>query len=317
MADRNSISQEELTRAHRTANVKVYDFKRAQRRLSSEQLRVLQKIHESFAYRLSSTFSTLLRSITQVDITASEQSSYEEFIQTLPGFSVLSVLEAVGQEQRIAVNIPAALAFAMIDRLLGGKGSWVNEDHNDITSLEKNVLKRVVEGIIQNLHKAWTDIITLKLKSSDVETNPQFLQLADPTDAVVVLSFDVCFGEVAERMKLCIPYTLLEPFIPKLSAHNLLVQHQDMKDYQENNLIQERLEQLTVPVRVELGRAAISIEDFLGLAINDVIQLDQQVDEPLHVKINDETKFLAFPGTKKSRMAIKIEQVLEGEETNE
>ncbi|WHY88399.1 flagellar motor switch protein FliM [Neobacillus novalis] len=317
MADRNSISHQELTEANRTANVKVYDFKRAQKRLSTEQLRVLKKIHESFAYRLSSTFSTQLRTITQVDVVSAEQLTYEDFIQTLPGNTVLAVLEAAGQEKRLALNFPPRMAFAMIDLLLGGKGTWENTETTSITPIESNVLKRVVEGVIQNLHKAWTDMITLKLKSASVETNPQFLQLVDPADPVVVMTFTVSFGEMLERMQLCMPYTLIEPFISNLSAHNLLVHSQEVKNNLENDFIQERIEHLTVPVRVELGRAAISIEEFLGLSVNDVIQLDQLVDEPLSVKINDETKFLAFPGTKKSRMAIKIEQVVEGEEKNE
>ncbi|MFF2448102.1 flagellar motor switch protein FliM [Neobacillus sp. NPDC058068] len=317
MAERNSISHEDITEANQTANVKVYDFKRAQKRLSTEQLRVLKKIHESFAYRLSSTFSTLLRTITQVDVVSAEQVTYEDFIQTLPGQTVLAVLEASGQEKRLALNFPPRMAFSMIDLLLGGKGIWEDSETSSITPIETNVLKRVVEGIIQNLHKAWADIITLKLKSANVETNPQFLQLVDPADRVVVMAFDISFGDNLEQLQLCLPYTLLEPFISMLSAHHLLVYGQEVKNNQENDFIQDRIEHLTVPVRVELGRAAISIEEFLGLSVNDVIQLDQPVEEPLSVKINEETKFLAFPGTKKSRMAIKIEQVVEGEEKNE
>lgn len=293
-------------------SVKVYDFKKALR-LSMEQLRVLTRIHENFAYQLSSYISAELRSSVQVEGVTVEQMLYEEFINGLPDTTILSVFEAGGQEIRMVMDMNPSLAFVMIDRLLGGKGTSVEWKRSVLTPIETNVLKRLIEGFIHILQKAWNDIMMFQLRVLNLETNPQFLQLAIPSETVIVISFDLIIGKKVEPMHLCIPYILLEPFILKLSSHNFYGQNSSTKNREQSEQLQGRIEHLNVPVIAELGRATISIEEFLGLAINDVIQLDKLVDEPLQIKVNNEMKFLAHPGTKKSRVALKIEQVLEGE----
>jgi flagellar motor switch protein FliM len=293
-------------------SVKVYDFKKALR-LSMEQLRVLTRIHENFAYQLSSFISAELRSSVQVENVTVEQMLYEEFINGLPDTTILSVFEAGGQEIRMVMDMNPSMAFVMIDRLLGGKGTSVEWNRSVLTPIETNVLKRLVEGFVQILQKAWGDIMMLQLRVLNLETNPQFLQLAIPSETVIVISFQVIIGKKVETMHLCIPYILLEPFIPKLSSHNFYGHGPIMRNNEQSGVLQERIEHLTVPVIAELGRASITIEEFLGLAEGDVIQLNKLIDEPLQIKVNNEIKFLANPGTKKSRIALKIDQVLEGE----
>ncbi|RHW33315.1 flagellar motor switch protein FliM [Neobacillus notoginsengisoli] len=294
------------------AAVKIYDFKKALR-LSMEQVRVLSRIHENFAYQLASFISAELRSIVQVEVGSVEQMLYEEFINELPDTTILSVFEASEQEIRMVLDMNPDMAYGMIDRLLGGKGSVKKWERTTLTPIETNVLKHLLEGVVKTLQNAWADMINLQLRVLNLETNPQFLQLAIPTETVIIVTFNITIGKVEDTMRLCIPYILLEPFIPKLSSHNWYGHGKWVKNKDESDYLQEKIEHLAVPLIVELGRATISVEELLGLAENDVIQLNQLVDEPLHVKVNNETKFLAHPGTRKSRVAAKIEKVIEGD----
>lgn len=299
-----------------TTNLKVYDFKKALR-LSMDQVRVLTRIHENFAYQLASFISSELRSFVQVEVTRVEQMLYEEFINHLPDTTILSVFESGEQGIRMAMDLKPEMAFVMIDRLLGGKGTAEEWGRAALTPIEANVLKRLLEGVVQILQKAWSDIMVLPLKFVNMETNPQFLQLGIPTETVIVITFQLSVGKVEETMHLCIPYILLEPFIPKLSSHNWYGHGKWVKNKEESEFLQGRIEHLIVPVITELGRATITMEEILGLNVNDVIQLNQLVDEPLQVRVNEELKFLAHPGTRKSRVAIKIEHLIEGEGRND
>ncbi|MDF2787989.1 MAG: fliM [Neobacillus sp.] len=299
-----------------STNLKVYDFKKALR-LSMDQVRVLTRIHENFAYQLASFISSELRSFVQVEVTRVEQMLYEEFINHLPDTTILSVFESGEQGIRMAMDLKPEMAFVMIDRLLGGKGTAEEWGRAALTPIEANVLKRLLEGVVQILQKAWSDIMVLPLKFVNMETNPQFLQLGIPTETVIVITFQLSVGKVEETMHLCIPYILLEPFIPKLSSHNWYGHGKWVKNKEESEFLQGRIEHLIVPVITELGRATITMEEILGLNVNDVIQLNQLVDEPLQVRVNEELKFLAHPGTRKSRVAVKIEHLIEGEGRND
>lgn len=132
--------------------LKVYDFKKALR-LSMEQVRVLTRIHENFAYQLASYISSELRSFVQVETSSVEQMLYEEFVNQLPATTILSVFESGEQGIRMAMDLNPEMAFVMIDRLLGGNGTVGDWGRSALTPIETNVLKRLLEGLHKSFRK--------------------------------------------------------------------------------------------------------------------------------------------------------------------
>lgn len=293
-------------------DVKVYDFKKALR-LSMEQVRVLTRIHDNFAYQLASSISTQLRTIVQVDVVSVNQMLYEEFIKELPAYTILNVFET-SEKGRMIMELKPQMAYAILNRLLGGRElSAASGDKTTLTQIENKILHKLFEGFVENLRKAWKDLMNVDLKVFEIETNPQFLQVAIPNETVIVIAFTIKIGDVTEKMHICIPYIILEPFLPKLSSYQLFSTRSHAKSTQESKLLKSKIEELEIPLSVELGRSKISIEEFLSLNVGDVIQLNQLYDEPLKAKVGKEVKFFVKPGVKKTRLAAEIETVLEKE----
>src|SRR6187549_2120744 len=63
--------------------VKSYDFKRPER-VSKDQMRALQTLHEAFARNFGASLSGFLRTIVEVRVATCEQMTYSEFISGLP-----------------------------------------------------------------------------------------------------------------------------------------------------------------------------------------------------------------------------------------
>ncbi|MCM3763594.1 flagellar motor switch protein FliM [Neobacillus niacini] len=293
-------------------DVKVYDFKKALR-LSMEQVRVLTRIHDNFAYQLASAISTQLRTIVQVEVVSVNQMLYEEFIKQLPAYTILNVFET-SEKGRMIMELKSKMAFAIINRLLGGRELAVStEEKASLTQIEQNILHKLFEGFVENLKKSWKDLMNVDMKVIDIETNPQFLQVAIPNETVIVIAFTIKIGDMTEQMHICIPYIILEPFLPKLSSYQLFSPRSHAKNKQESKLLKSKIEGLEIPLSVELGRSKISIEEFLSLNVGDVIQLNQLYDEPLKAMVGKEVKFLVKPGVKKTRLAAEIETVVEKE----
>ena len=68
--------KDEPMKAERIIN--TYDF-RHPARVSKDQLRTIQNLHDNFARLLSSTFSTLQRSIIEINLVSVDQNTYSEF----------------------------------------------------------------------------------------------------------------------------------------------------------------------------------------------------------------------------------------------
>ncbi|MDZ5473473.1 flagellar motor switch protein FliM [Bacillus sp. 31A1R] len=304
------MDADELKKEQSEKKVKTYDFKRALR-FSKDQIRSLTRIHENFARLLTTFFSAQLRTYVQISVASADQIPYEEFIRSIPKMTVLNVFEVPPLDGRILMEVNPNIAYAMMDRMLGGKGASINKVEN-LTEIETRIMSNTFERSFEHLREAWSTIADIDPMLSDFEVNPQFLQMVSPNETVVVISLNTTIGETTGMINICIPHVVLEPIIPKLSVHYWMQTDKKERKPEEIAVLEKRIQSATIPVSVELGTADISVNDFLMLDVGDVIELNQQIDQPLLMKIGDIPKFLGQPGKLNKKIAIQVLDTLKG-----
>ena len=99
--------------------IRGYDFKRPER-ISKDQMRALQTLHESFARNFGAYLSGFLRTIVEVRISHAEQMTYAEFIAKLPNPTSFNLVQADELEGQMCLEISPLIIYPIIDRLLGG-----------------------------------------------------------------------------------------------------------------------------------------------------------------------------------------------------
>ena len=97
-----------------------YDFKRPER-VSRDQLRALETLHEVFARNLQASLSGALRTIVNVKVETVDQLTYSEFIMSLPNPTCFNLISCAPLEGNIILEINPSTVFPIIDRLLGGQ----------------------------------------------------------------------------------------------------------------------------------------------------------------------------------------------------
>lgn len=304
------MDADELKKEQSEKRVKVYDFKRALR-FSKDQIRSLTRIHENFARLLTTFFSAQLRTYVQISVASADQIPYEEFIRSIPKMTILNVFEVPPLDGRILMEVNPNIAYSMMDRMMGGRGTSFNKVEN-LTEIETRIMSNTFERAFENLREAWAHISEIDPMLTDFEVNPQFLQMVSPNETVVVISLNTTIGETTGMINICIPHVVLEPIIPKLSVHYWMQTDKKERKPQEIAVLEERIQSANVPISVELGTADISIQDFLILEVGDVIELNQQIDQPLMLKIGDIPKFSGQAGKVNKKLAIQVLDTLKG-----
>ncbi|OAT73363.1 flagellar motor switch protein FliM [Parageobacillus thermoglucosidasius] len=306
------ISAEELKKEEEGKRVKVYDFKRALR-FSKDQIRSLTRIHENFARLLTTFFAAQLRTYVQISVASADQIPYEEFIRSLPKLTFLNVFEVPPLNGHILVEVNPNVAYAMLDRVMGGSGTSVNKVDN-LTEIETRIMSNLFDKAFSNLRDAWESVAEIDPVFTDFEVNPQFLQMISPNDTVVVISLNTQIGETSGMMNICIPYVVLEPVMPKLSVHYWMQAQKKESSPEETEALERRIRFAKLPIIAELGTSTITIQEFLQLEVGDVIELDQSIQQPLLVKVGNIPKFIGQPGRKNKRLAVQILDTFKGEE---
>ncbi|MUT66362.1 flagellar motor switch protein FliM [Paenibacillus sp. NEAU-GSW1] len=302
------MDADELKKEEVTKKVRVYDFKRAVR-FSKDHIRSLTRIHENFARYLTTYFSAQLRTFVQINVVQVEQLPYDEFIRSIPKMTILNIFEAEPLEGRMVLEVHPNVAYAMLDRLLGGQGNAPTKINN-LTEIETIVMERIFARTFESLQEAWKTIIDISPRLEALETNPQFMQIVSPNETIALISLSTKIGDTTGMINLCIPHVVIEPIMPRLSAHHWFVSQKKERIPEEVEMLEHRVSKAKLPIVAELGESSITIQEFLSLSAGDVISLSKPINEGLHIKVGDKLKFIGSPGSVKDRIAVQVDQVV-------
>ena len=71
--------------------------------------------------------------------------------------TILNVFEVPPLEGRIIMEVNPNIAYAMMDRVMGGKGTSVNKIDN-LTEIETKIMSTMFEKTFEYLQEAWANI---------------------------------------------------------------------------------------------------------------------------------------------------------------
>ena len=291
-------------------SLSLYDFRRPDR-VSKDQMRTLQNLHEGFARQFSTTLTNFLRTFVEIELVSVDQLTYSEFVMSISNPSCIYVFKMEPLEGNAIIEINPSLVFFIIDRLFGGQGR-PSEQNRELTLIEQNVINRIVERSLGDLKEVWEHIGVFSPKIEAYETNPQFVQIAPPGETVILISLEVRMQNASGLMSICFPYMLLENVINNLSGESWM-SSQSAATIETRSTLEHELESVELAVSTLIGKTSLTIRDLLQLQRGDVLCLDKSYDSDLIVQIAGKNKMAARSGLIGRKKAIKIVKVLEKE----
>lgn len=300
-----------------TRKIKIYDFKRPDK-FSKEQIRTVQIMHETFSRLTTTSLSAQLRCMVQVHVASVDQLTYEEFIRSIPSPTTLAVINMDPLKGNAILEIDPAITFSMIDRLFGGLGQ-ATKVQRDLTDIEQSVMEGIIVRILANMRESWTQVIDLRPRLGQIETNPQFAQIVPPSEMVVLVTLETKVGEEEGMMNFCIPYITIEPIISKLSSQFWFSSVRRSSTTQYLNVLKEKLSTVDMDVVAEIGTIDLPVRDVLALRAGDIVRLSNvRVGDPLTLSVGNKKKFYCQPGVIGKRMAVQIiDKIVQEGETEE
>jgi flagellar motor switch protein FliM len=286
-------------------DVHVYDFKRPER-VSKDQMRALEALHEGFGRNFGAALSGYLRTIIEVNVANIEQLTYSEFIHSLPNPTCFNLLKAEQLEGQLCLEISPLIIYPVIDRLLGGSNADLFIPQRPLTQIEQRLVQRITDRATHHLSEAWTNLTPVTFKVDDFESNPQLVQIVPPNETVVVVGFELKMGNRAGTMSLCIPYNVIEPIMGVLAAQNWFSYQRKAGQQDHVRKLTSSLSTAPVEMRAFLAQTTISVNDLLGLQPGDIITTEKDQAADVLIQVEGKNKFLGQLGQFKGTRAIRI-----------
>ncbi|MFW6264569.1 MAG: flagellar motor switch protein FliM [Bacillota bacterium] len=309
------VDMEEMKKESESQKIKPYDFRRPDK-LSKEQMRTLQMIHENMARLLTTILSTQLRSMVDFEVASIEQLTYEEFIRSLPEPTIIGISELKPFNGQFIFEINPDIGFVIIDRLFGGIGKTFNKTR-PFTDIEKVVLRKVINWFLSGFPEAWENIIRVEPQLREIESNPQFIQVVPSNDMTILITLQAKIADAEGLINICIPYILIEPIVDKLNAQQWFSNTRQEQTTQHIKALKKRIEKAKIDLYAELGTASLTVSDLLYLHPGDVIKIDKAANEMIDLKVGNQVKYKGIAGAHRKHMAVKISEVVESREDGE
>lgn len=282
-----------------------FDF-RLPNRISKNQLRTIRNIHENFAESLSSFLVAKLQTIVNIKVTTVDQIYYSEYVLSVPNPACLYTFHIKNTDIKGILELNSDLAFTLVDRLLGGNGLGTKQT-KIITPIEQKVLSVITERISLDLKKTWQIIDQLEFVMEKFEPDIDFVQLTSSNESVLLISFELTFGDKTYLMSLCFATFAFDPILAKMSSKKMsTIRAAKRQGASAQDIITRQLYQTLMPIKVELGNANITMQELLELKEGDVILLRTKIHDEQAIKINDKIFFYGHPGVLNNHKAIKI-----------
>lgn len=292
--------------------IKNYDFARPAK-FSKEHLRTLEIIFEHYGRLLSTNLPVYLRKAIQVEVMNSEAVSYSEFSNALSNPVLLGIINFAPLKGNIILEIASNLGYAMVDRMLGGEGEPL-EKTREFSEIELLIIERILTVCVNLLHEPWENVVDIHPRLERIETNSQFAQIISPSEMIAIVTINIKIGDAEGLMNVCLPYLTLEDIMDKLNTKYWYSTMQDKDEQQYVDAIETLISKAPIPMKAVLGNSTISVSDFSGLQVGDIIRLDTKVNQELDVFVGNIKKFTALPGSSGDKYAVRITSVIREEQ---
>lgn len=305
-------SQKTVEEAAEHGEVRAYNIS-SQERIVRGRMPTMEIVNERFTRNLRVGLFNFIRRSPEISVGPVTVQRYSAFLRELAvptNFNIVAIRPLRGSG---LIVCEPALVFGVIDTLYGGIGKFQTRiEGRDFSATEQRVINRLVDVITAEYKKAWKGIYPLELEYQRSEMQPQFANIATPSEIVISTSFQLEIGDITGAIHFCFPYSTLEPIRDVLYSST---QGDSIEvDRRWVNLLTREIQAAEITLVAELAKADATIEQLLAMKKGDFIELDRQ--PKIHASVDGVPIFECQYGTHNSKYAIRIDKALRGNDQN-
>ena len=305
-------SQKAVEEVAEAGEIRSYNMS-SQERIVRGRMPTMEIVNERFARNLRIGLFNFIRRSPEISVGPVQVQRYSAFLRELAvptNFNIMAIRPLRGSG---LIVCEPALVFGVIDTLYGGIGKFQTRiEGRDFSATEQRIINRLVDVISEEYKKAWRGIYPLELDYQRSEMQPQFANIATPSEIVISTSFQLEIAEITGSIHFCMPYATMEPIRDVLYSST---QGDSIEvDRRWVTVLTREIQAAEVTLVAELARADATVEELLAMKPGDFIELERQ--PRIEASVDGVPVFECQYGTHNAKYAIRVDKCLRGNDSN-
>lgn len=276
-------------------------------RVTADEVAAVSTLHETFARRLSASLGAHLRVAFDMHLVSAEQLAYHEFTSRMPELTYFASLHVMPIDARAAIQCDLALAYGMIDLVLGGSRMDTIE-LRDLTEIEEQILETVVQLIIQDLRSTWAPVLELDFQFEQRQRGAQVQNMMATEDKILGLSFEVGMSGTTGTLTMVLPAVIANALLRRLCSQSPYTKRLPSRELRRR--VRERLLDSRFTTDLSLPASPIAVRQLIDLKPGQVLMLPKSARDPIHLNVAGKPLFLAYPVRQGTRRSARLEDRL-------
>ncbi|WP_415902766.1 flagellar motor switch protein FliM [Neptuniibacter sp. QD29_5] len=281
--------------------VRGYDLA-SHERIVRGRMPTLEMVNERFARYTRISLFNLLRRAADVTVGGVQVMKYGDYIHTLYVPTSMNLIRVNPLRGTALFIMDAKLVFKLVDNFFGGDGRHAKIEGREFTPTETRLIHKALEQFFLDLEEAWAPVKELTFEHLGHEMNPAMANVINPTEVVVVSSFQVDLEGGSGEFHVAMPYSMLEPIRDVLVSG--FQNSEDEKDERWQIALQRDILMAGLPLEMTLAQQDMTLRDVLELEVGDVIPIE--LPETFELKANKVPVYNCTMGVSRGNLAVKI-----------
>ena len=267
----------------------------------------IDMINERFIREFRLGLLEVLRTSPRINPTRVQILRFSDYLKMLKAPLSVNIIRANPLRGYTMVVIEPTVVFSSLDSFFGGFGRGVGElpQGRMFTPTETRIIKMILDVFMRSLKDAWSPIYDIDFEHVSSEINPQFAQIADENDLVILSRFD---AEPTAQGKgfidLVYPYAALKPIRDLLRSRVQSGDGNEESDKQWRSDLETAVHDSSVEMQFLLGHINMALSQLESMKEGDVMYFKKP--DMARVYISDLPSFDFEIGSVGSNIAAKI-----------
>ncbi|TXI73064.1 MAG: flagellar motor switch protein FliM [Limnohabitans sp.] len=267
----------------------------------------LDMINERFIRLFRLGMLEVLRTSPRINPTRAQIVRFGDYLKDLRAPLSVNIVRMSPLRGYAMVVIEPTVVFSSLDSFFGGFGRGVGQlpPGRLFTPTETRIIKIILQVFFRSFKEAWAPITPVEFEHVSSEINPQFAQIADENDLVVLTRFESeVTAQGAGFVDMVIPYVALKPVRDLLRSRVQTGDGDEESDKVWHQQLAEATRDAALELQVMLGKLEISLQQLQSMQPGDVLPFKKS--EHARAMIRDIPVFDVEIGALGSQVAIKI-----------
>ncbi len=275
--------------------------------VSYERLPMLEIIFDRLVRLLTTSLRNFTSDNVEVTLDAITTIRFGEYMNSIPLPAMLAVFHAKEWDNFGMVTVESNLIYSIVDVLLGGRGSdAIRIEGRPYTTIETNLVKRMIEVILEDTENAFRPLSPVSFKLDRLETNPRFATIARESNAAIRVELRIDMEDRGGRIEVVLPLSTLEP-IRELLLQGFMGEKFGNDAIWEEHLAHE-IWNTELPIEAILSEMSMPLQRLMTLQVGDTVMLECAPDELISIKSGNITLGEGMMGSKNGHVAIRLDR---------